>query len=165
MSANLNVKCTVQGAVSNVSDGAGGVVKASFPPQLAALELTSGTGDEQINALYQKVISFSGTTPQTLDLTALTEEFSRTVTFSKVKVLYVRSKASSLNYTITIGNSGSNDFYGPWSAATVTETVYGSSPMLKTNIGAGWTVDGSNKNLKMTPSHTQDVEVLIAGLS
>lgn len=109
-------------------------------------------------------MALSGTTPQTLDLTALAEDFGRAVSFSRVKVLYARVQGSSYGVSATLFNAASNG-WSPLSAKSTTLAVRGGCPVLLTHLGAGWTVDGTNKNLLVTPSATQTLELFLAGLS
>lgn len=165
MPASLTLGCTVHGFETTVSSGTGGRITVQFPAGLGSIRLASGTGNGQINKIYQAVLSFSGTTAQTIDLTAVLEEFGRTVSFTKIKVFYLKPRSTTYADTLTVGNAASNIWSAMWSSSTNTELVYGSSPMLKTNLGAGWTVDGTHKSLKITPSATQTAEILLAGLS
>lgn len=166
----LSVRCGLYGSRSGaLGAGANGATsRVQLPAGLGDLRLTNGTGDGQINELYyHPALALAASTPQTLDLTALLDpQYGRTVTFSKVKVLYVRSQSATYSHVIAVGNAASNRWSAPWSASTVIESTYGSSPMLKTNLGAGWTVDASNKNLKIDPgANAQTIEILVAGLA
>lgn len=151
---------------TNTAAAQGALNAIQLPAGLAAINITPGTGNGQCNLLWGKTITLTGSSPQTLDLRSLTGPFGQVVTFSRVKVLYVRSQSTTYTHTVTVGNASTNIWSAPWSSTTVTETTYGSSPMIKTNLGAGWTADATNRNLKLDPgANTQTVEVFVVGLS
>ena len=135
-----------------------------IPSRISSLALANGTGNLQVNEMYYRDISFTGTTAQTFDLTAISDGV-RTVAFSKIKVLVILSQTTSYTDTLVVGNAASNQWTPGWSGATVTQTLTGPSPLLCSHLGAGFTVDGTNKSLKITPSATQTVGLFLAGLS
>lgn len=164
MSATVSIEKLIR-ATYRSSSGAGAIRQDVRLPQLiSSLSFASGTGNLQCNELFYKLVAFSGTTAQTFDLTAISDGI-RTVAFSKVKVLLVYSQTSSYTDTLVVGNAASNQWTPGWSGATVTQTLTGPSPLLCVHAGAGWTVDGTNKSLKITPSASQNVALFIAGLS
>jgi hypothetical protein len=164
------VRCTIN--LTNV-DGtslaaAGATNPIQLPAGLTGLTITPGTGNGQCNEQWAGTLALASSTPQTLDLTALTGEFGRTVTFTRVKLLYVFNTTTSYTAFVTMGNAATNIFHPGYSGSTVTEPIYGGTTsvgLLKSFLGAGWTVSGSAKSLKFDPGATaQTIQVFIAGL-
>lgn len=162
--ATLTIGQLVQAVYSAQTAGNGPRVSVRLPRNVSSLRFASGTGNLQINELFYKAVSFSGTTPQTFDLTAISDGY-RTIAFSKVKLLLLLSQTTSYTDTLTVGNAASNQWTPDWSGSTVTQVITGPSPLLWCHAGAGWTVDGTHKSLKITPSASQTVDFVVAGLA
>lgn len=163
------ITCTINLArvdATNTAATAGAVDAVQLPEGLSGISIAPGTGNGQCNEQWGRVITFASSTPQTFDLRALPGRFGTTIVLSRVKVLFIRSRSATYTHTLTIGNASTNVWFAPWSGSTVTETMFGGGcPMLKTNLGAGWVVDSTNRNLRIDPgSNAQDVEIFVAGL-
>lgn len=153
---------------TNTAAPQGAINAIQLPAGLGNITITPGTGNGQCNLLWGKLITLTGSSPQTLDLRALTGPLGQVVTFSRIKILYIKSQSTTYTHKVTVGNASSNIFSGMWSSSTNTEDAWGGNvcPLLKTNLGAGWTCDATNRNLKLDPgTNTQTVEVFFAGLS
>lgn len=131
----------------------------------------AGTAADQCDLCHAKTYSFVASTPQTIDLTALTDILGGAVAFARIRAILIRVKSTTDAATLTVGNAASN----AWSAllgATGTVALRGST---SSNDGGclflapnttGWVVDSTHKSLLMTPSaHAFDVDVVILGCS
>jgi hypothetical protein len=147
---------------------AGALNQIQLPTGLGGLAITPGTGNGQCNEMWAGSLSLLVSTPQTIDLTALTGEFGRTVVFTRIKVLWVFNATTSYTNVVTMGNASTNIWHPGYSSSTATEPIYGgttSAGLLKTFLGAGWTVSGSAKSLKFDPgANAQTIRVFLAGL-
>lgn len=169
VTALLNVRAGAQGSRSGSGLTGPNTARMNVmvPSDDSYLQFTTGTGNGQINQIWRNQISLASSTPQTLDLTALADpEFtSGTFAFSKVKVIIAVNLTTTYTAAVTLFNAASNQFT-PLSSTTATLDVYGNSRQVFTHPGAGWTVSGSAKNLKLDPGATaQTLFLLIAGLS
>lgn len=92
---------------------------AAFQPQVnKTLNLADGTTAGRADRLWsdRRTIAASGT--DSLDLAAsLTDAFGATITFAKVKLLYVEASASNSN-NVLVGGAASNGFITPFADAT-----------------------------------------------
>ena len=126
--------------------------------------LTDGTG----NAKAQKIVEIEGTVtagvPVDLDLTAATGGFpAATVNFAKVKGIQVENDAGS-GGSLTLGNSGANDWLGLVDGATATTTVEKGGVLCKGSPNAGMTVDGTHKILRLVAgAGTVTYRIVIVG--
>lgn len=164
MAATLTIGQLVNAYYTSLSGGNGPTSRVRLPRNVASIRFGSGTGNLQINEICLKPITFSGTTAQTFDLTAISDGY-RTVTFSKVKVLVLLSQTTTYTTTLTVGNAASDVWHPDFSASTVTQIITGPSPLLWVYAGAGWTVDATHKQFKIAPSASQDADLFVAGLA
>lgn len=81
-------------------------------------ELLSGTGVNQVDKIFADQRSLASGATEDLDLvgTALTDPFGVTVSFTKVKGVFLAASANNTT-NLTIGN-GTNPFVGPFGAGT-----------------------------------------------
>lgn len=85
------------------------------------LTLANGTGADQANQVWSDTRTLSSGSNETLDLSgSLTNAAGESVTFTKVKLLYVRNKGTT---TLTVGGAASNGFISPFGASTDTLNV------------------------------------------
>lgn len=95
---------------------------------------------------YHKAHTLTTATSVTLDLTALAQDNLPTLTFAKVKWIFIRLRDPSNGIYVTVGNAAADVF--TWlSATTTTDNVY--DLLLRTSPINGWTVDATHKNLKI----------------
>jgi hypothetical protein len=122
---------------------------------------TDGTGSDQAQKHYYDALSV-GTGGTTIDLTACTSDDLAATSFTKVKRFCIRLRDQSAGVYLTVGNAAAT-VWAPWlSSSTATlrvdEVLYMRSPV------DGWTVDGSNKSLKLVASAgTLTVDVTFIG--
>lgn len=110
-------------------------------------EFTSGSGSGQIAKVFhdQRALSPSGT--EDLDLAAsLVDGLGSTITFSTIKAIYIKAASGNTN-NVVIGNTGSNQFVGPFGAATHTIAVPPGGVFMITYPGTGWTVTAGTGDL------------------
>jgi hypothetical protein len=130
-----------------------------------------GTLADQCDLEHSKIYSFLASTPQTIDLTTVTDVLGGTAAFARIRFMTFKMKSTTDAATLIVGNAATN----AWSAAlgaTGTLTLRGSTA---TNDGGfalwspnttGYVVDSTHKSLLMTPSaHAFDVDVYIFGAS
>ncbi|MCK2214289.1 hypothetical protein MF672_010870 [Actinomadura sp. ATCC 31491] len=92
---------------------------AAYTPQISkTLSLTSGTTAGKADRLFTDRRTLSASATENLDLAAsLADAFGATITFAKVKLLYVAASASNSN-NVVIGGAGSNGWITPFGDAT-----------------------------------------------
>lgn len=117
----------------------------------APVGYSAGTGSKQIDKIAYQALSFTGAV-QTIDLSTIVCT-DGSAGFSKVRFVRIYNDATNAAHTLVVGNAASNPL-APWfSATTVTETVEPNGCFTKDKpLGTtGWTVDSTNKNLKLDP--------------
>ena len=131
----------------------------------------SGVLLDQCDTLYANTLTFTASTPQTLDLTSLTDILGNSISFARVRYLLIRINSTTDGQVLLCGNSVTNEWDAFVSAAG-TFTVY---PSTANNAGftvfcapnsTGAPVTSSHKTLKLDPgSNAFTVDVMIAGCS
>ena len=132
---------------------------------------TSGTAADTVDLKYSATLTFTASTAQTLDLTALTDIYGGTVNLARVRSLTIYMKSTTDGATLTVGAAGTN----PWAAILGTTGTLVMQSSTSTNASmlvltapntTGWVTSGSSKNLKLTPSaHAFSVDIEITGCS
>lgn len=98
---------------------------ASDPISTAvSITLDDGTGAGQANKIFADTRTLAASATEDLDLAAgaLTDAYGTTLTFAKIKAIYVEAAAGNTNNVI-LGNATSNAWVGPFGAATHTIAV------------------------------------------
>lgn len=112
---------------------------------------TDGSGANQANKQWSKTATLTATST-TLDLTSLTGTFG-TVTFTKIKALILINTSTTDGAMLTVGNAASNQWYAPFGGSAHTVKVGPGSCLVLSAMTAqstgAWTVDASNKSLKI----------------
>lgn len=170
---NGTIQATI--ALTNTLSNSGNQAKNQVTVGASQIAVSPGTGAGQCNELWSQTINLVASTPQTLNLSSLTGEGGRAVSFSAVKVFEVLNNDPT--NPVTVGNAATTPFAPFWNTPANTESVPGGgckdqsgnqvgTPMLKTNLtAAGWTV-GANNLLKLDPgANAISVTVTIAGLA
>lgn len=149
-----------------------GVVSAQNLP--ATLSVTTsyanGTGANQVDLIYAKQIALVASTPQTLDLTSLTDLSGASINFARVRVLDLQVVTTTSGDNVTLGDAASNAWAAIW-GATGTHTVMAGSRFVfndptSTGAGVGAVVSGTSKSLKIDPgSANVTINLIIAGCS
>lgn len=147
--------------------------KMTFPINLAPqYSFTTGTGNSfaagssnfgatgiQINSIYLDQIALVASTPQTLDLSALTGA-EGSIALSKIKAIGLWNLQSESGRVLTVGGAASNAFDGIFADATDKLKINPCGSLLLIDPGAGYTVDGTHKSLKLDPG-ASDVACLL----
>ena len=112
---------------------------------------TDGSGADQANKQWSKRATLTATSV-THDLTALTGTFG-TVTFTKIKLLVLVNESTTDGAFLTLGNAASTQWAAPFGGSTQTLKVGPGQALvlgsLKAQSTGAWTVDASNKSLKI----------------
>lgn len=92
---------------------------------------------------------------QTLDMTSLASagasRASTSTNFSAAHTLQITNFGTGTN-VLTVGAAAANAFLGPFGGTTPTYTIpAGATLILRCPQAAGWTIDGTHKNLKFDP--------------
>jgi hypothetical protein len=152
--------------------GTGALAGATFaPPINLTSNLQNGTATDNINLLSLKQFTFVASTPQTQDLTALTDPFGATITLARIRFIIFQMLGQTDGSSLTIGAAGSN----PWSSILGSTGTYLLLPASATNPNGGfwiasapnvtaYPVASGNKNVLMTPSaHAFSVNLYVFG--
>ena len=123
----------------------------------------AGSGALAVSKMWTNTISLATSTPQTLDLTALSGGAGDT-SLASVKIFAIYNNETTASKKVTVGNAASTQFKGPLSSGTTTIDIDGGAAMvLFSSTAAGWTTSSLN-NLKLDPgSNAVSVTVVLAG--
>lgn len=111
------------------------------------LTFTNGTGSYQANKHFRKKLTINNASSTTIDLMAAVNERGDTITFSKVKRLWLRLRDPATTIKATVGNASTNSFAGFLSVSSCTFDVHDKFEI--TSPIDGWTVDATHKDLKI----------------
>lgn len=126
---------------------------------------------DQCDLVYAASITFVTSTPQTLDLTSLTDVVGGAVNFARVRLVAIKNLSTADAAVLTVGNSVTNEWDGFLSAAGTLKVF----PSSANNPKGGWViltapnttgivVDSTHKTLKLDPgANAFTVNVIIAG--
>lgn len=173
---------TVQGNISvtetfrqtTTSAFGGGQVSYGATQQRQAGISSGGTAGaaDQADVIYTDQITLTASTPQTLDLTALTGGMEPgTKTFARVRLITITNLNTTDANKVTVGPGASNGWSAPggstWQLYAFPSTANSQIPLV---IGApnttGMVVDSTHKTLKLDPgAATQIVDIKIVGCS
>lgn len=131
-------------------------------------QYTNGTGAGQINLLYAKQLTFVASTPQTLDLTALTDLSGATVNFARVRELVVQVVTTTSGEELTMGAAVADPWAPLWGTTGTmivpTGTIFHFSDPSSVGSGIGAVTSGTSSDLKLDPGAVvMVVNVIIAG--
>lgn len=168
--ATANVSGTTQIAFSfNQTPSTGFLNGVPLPiaETFKAIFRTSGVLADQIDNIHAKTYTFVASTPQSIDLTTITDIIGNTITAKRVRLLAIKVKWTT-DVPLIVGNSGTNDFEA-FVGAGGTFKVYPSSAnndgfaifTCPQTLGAP-TIDSTHKILKLDPQTAAgDVDVII----
>lgn len=160
-----DVSAGVSGSYTGANDLAS--VETDFRIQ-ALLRLTPGTGAGQADKVYSKTRTIAASSSETLDLAGvLPDPFGVTLTFVKVKAIYISAHATNTNQ-VCFGGAASNGFLGPFKDATDIHCIDPGSFELVTSI-PGWTVVAATGDLLKVANSSSGTgvtyDVIIIGTS
>lgn len=137
----------------------------------------NGVVADAIDLIHAKTYTFAASTPQDLDLKALTDVLGATVNFARVRLLAIKVKSTTDAASLTLSPGSTNGWtalIGTGSSLRVmpstantdsTEKGIGFFLVVAPNT-TGYVTGASNKVLTLTPSaHAFDADVFIAGTS
>lgn len=134
------------------------------------LSMATGTAANQADRIVATRQTITASSNFDMDLAGvLTDTFGATVTFAKVKMIYVEAATTNAN-DVVIGNATSNQFVGPFGAAAHTATIGPGDVFLITRRGtAGLAVTaGTGDILRITNGGggtSVTVDIIIVGTS
>jgi hypothetical protein len=153
----------------NQTNSTGLITTQTLPASISlTTQYTNGTGAGAINLIYAKQIALVASTPQTLDLTTLTDLSGATVSFARIRELVVQVVTTTAGFNVTLGNAAATSFAAFWGAAG-TDTVFAGAIRYFTDptsvgVGVGAVTSGTSKSLKLDPgSNNVTINLLIAG--
>jgi hypothetical protein len=139
-------------------------------------KFTIGTGDDSVDTIYRDKLELRTGNLWSIDydLTALVDAFGVTKNFSKIKALYIRnaSDGTTLVADIAVLEDATNDFKASIGTAVGSDlTIAPLDIFQQTKRKTGWTVDGTNKILRITAgvattsADDADIDVVIVGVA
>lgn len=104
------------------------------------IELSSGTGASAVDLEYIAQRTVLASANNDIDLAgSLVDRFGATITFVKVKGIWIRCSSSNVN-SLILKPAAANGFLGPFGAATHTLTIPPGGGIELTAPVSGWTV-------------------------
>jgi hypothetical protein len=141
----VNIIAKITGSERVTGDLDSAVITLADRSQLA---VPSGTGSGQADLQWSDTRTV-GTGGETLDLNALTDSLGRTINFVKIKALLIVADPANSS-TIVVGNAASNQFQGPFDAATDTVALPAGGILMLAAPAAGWaSTNGASDKLKV----------------
>lgn len=138
---------------------------------LKALFQASGVAADKVDGIHAHTYTFVASTPQTIDLTALTDILGTTITCARVRLLAVKVKWTTDNKPLILGAAGASEWDG-FLSASGTVSVFPSSSandgffILSAPQTTGIPVSAGSKLLKMDPGTAAgDVDLIVATAS
>ena len=135
----------------------------------ASWTVANGTGADQADLVFRDQRTLAATTGEDLDLAgSLTDSFGTTITFARVKMLYVASAAANGD-TIAVGGAAANQFIN-WvaNATDIVNVSPGGAFMLFAPGATGYAVTaGTGDLLKIYNAHSAEgtYDIVIVGAS
>jgi len=165
----MGIYADLQIRLKGRSEGTNDLVRpaADFDIQ-ALLQLVSGTGNGQADLIFSDTRTLAASATEDLDLAGgVTDPNGVTLTFAKVKAIYVKAAAANSN-NVVVG-AATNPFVGPLGGTTPTISIKPGQMMLVTATDVGWTVTASTADcLKVANSSSGTgvtYDIIIIGTS
>lgn len=120
----------------------------SYAPTLRySLTMATGIATGLADLLYAGTRTLALSTSEDLDLAGgLTDVFGATLTFVKIKMIYISAAAANTN-TVVVGGAASNQFVGPFGASTHTIAIQPGATMKFIHPLTGWAVTAGTGDL------------------
>jgi hypothetical protein len=137
MSVTARVSIDVNGTVFGVND----LGTPSMPFLLnEVVSFTPGALSGQANLVFSDNRTIAASANDDLDLNgSLPGPLGGTLAFTAIRAIIIRAAATNTN-NVVVGAAASNQFVGPFGAATHTLAIRPGDEMVLTARGAGWTV-------------------------
>jgi len=131
--------------------------------------IENGTSADQADLVFRDQRTLALSTSENLDLAGgLTDAYGTTITFVKVKLIYVKAKSDN-GGNIIIGGAAANTFVGPFADATDKVKVPAGGMFQVGDATTGWTVTaGTGDILKVENDDGSDsgtYDIIIVGTS
>jgi hypothetical protein len=124
MAQTLTLSLATQGGGSIADDATDVTQRFAFGGAVlpaVAVELASGTGDNQANKVYLELRTLAAAATDLIDLTGLTDFQGDALSFAKVKYLFVGIVSADGTKELRVGPQGATDaFDGFWGGAGAT---------------------------------------------
>ena len=149
----MALETKVMARVRAVLTGSGDHGTPSVPLELLqSVLLEAGTGSGQADKVFSDQRTLNASASEDLDLAGvLTDLLGSTVTFAKVKFIFIKASTGNTN-NVVVGNASSNGFVGPFGGATHTKAIAPGGFEMWFNP-TGWTVTaGTGDILKIANS-------------
>jgi len=136
---------------------------------VAEIELAIGTGASQADKAFADTRTLALSANEDLDLAgSLLDPFGATLTFVKVKGIYLKAAAGNTN-SVILKPAAANGFLGPFGAATHTLTIPPSGFLVLAAPVSGWAVTAAtadNINVANSAAGTSvTYDIVIIGTS
>lgn len=144
MAVSANIDVNIRGTLLGSND----LGSPNMPFELVdRTTFTPGTGNGQANIVFADTRTIAASSNDDLDLAGvLSAVFGGTITFATIRAIMVRAAAANTN-NVVIGAAASNQFVGPFGAATHTVILRPGDEFLITNRNAGWSVTAGTGDL------------------
>jgi hypothetical protein len=175
--ASYNVTCTgtIKLACQETpSSGALNGIPVPLTETITFALQTTGTAADKVDGIYFNVLTFVASTPQTLDLTALTDPIGNSLTCARVRLIAFKPAWTTDNVPLLIGGAGANEWSTNSSPIQTNAAKIAAFPssaagnngftMFAAPQTTGMVVDSTHKNLKLDPqtaAGTCDVLILM----
>lgn len=121
MGAAANIKLALDASIDATIDI--GTVKHDIAGWSAQHVLGDGTGADQFKQIFTDTRTISASSNEDLDLAGtLVNALGQTITFTKIRAILIKAAAANVN-NVVLGGAASNQFVGPFGAATHTIAV------------------------------------------
>jgi hypothetical protein len=156
MSSTLTVPQVSAAITGNLAGGTAPARTSSNVNDATASTPTVGTSAGNANALYSGAITVASGTPQTIDLTSVTDPLGASVVFTSIRAIKITNTSTTAGQNVTFGGGTNEVFSG------ASETLEPGGTFLF-DFPAGKAVDGTHKAIILTAaagSPVIDVTVL-----
>jgi hypothetical protein len=137
MSVSATIDINVKGTIYGVND----LGTPQMPFALSErVTFDPGAAAGQANIVFPDTRTIAASSNDDLDLAGvLPHPLGGTITFAVIRAIVIRAAAGNTN-NVVIGAAASNQFVGPFGAATHTIALRPGEELVVTNRGAGWSV-------------------------
>jgi hypothetical protein len=113
----------------------------------AAVDLASGTGDNQASKVFSDTRTLAASASEDLDLAGtLTNPLGVAVVFTSIKALFIKAAAGNTN-NVVVGGASATQFQGPFGAVEDTIAIPPGGQLLVSAPKAGWAVGAGTADL------------------
>jgi hypothetical protein len=131
---------------------------------------TAGLAADQLDNLAPILLTFVASTPQTIDLTALSDVLGLAITAARVRFILIRNLSTTDGFNLLVGGAGTNEWNGPLSSGgklTVGPSSAGNdgAVLLSAPNTTGYPVSSTSKLLKLDPGANAFQAIVLIGTS